>query len=84
MDNFTLEELQQMIVEQDSDTVLVSAEWVHINASNEGVYYAVDTDGDAGHIYVHDLGANGFSLNITCLVNATDVVTEYPPAYQDE
>lgn len=80
MDNFTLEELQAMIVEAGENQTLVSAEWEHQNASGEGVYYAVDTDGDAGHIYVTDRGAEGFTINVDSLVTAADVVTEYPPA----
>lgn len=79
MDNFTLEELQAMIVEAGENQTLVSAEWVDVNASNEGVYYAVDTDGDAGHVYITDRGADGFTINVASLVTANDVVTEYPP-----
>lgn len=79
MDNFTLEELNAMVVEAGESQTIVEANWVGLNASNEGVYYATDTDGDAGHIYVMDRGSEGFTINVASLVAAADVVTEYPP-----
>ena len=78
MDNFTLAELQEMVDELNTGTTLVSAVYVHTNASNEGVYDGTDTDGDNGHIYVTDRGSEGFSININSLITAADVVNEYP------
>ena len=85
MDNFTLAELQAMIdAIADSNTTLVTAEYIHTNASDQAVYDATDTDGDSGHIYVNDLGSNGFSIWIQSLVPAADVVNEYPTYGENE
>lgn len=80
MDNFTLEELNAMVVEAGETQVIVEANWIGLNASNEGVYYATDTDGDAGHIYITDRGSEGFTINVASLITANDVITDYVPA----
>ena len=80
MDNFTLEELNAMVVESGETQVIVEANWIGLNASNEGVYYATDTDGDAGHIYITDRGSEGFTINVASLITANDVITDYVPA----
>ena len=76
MDNITLEELNAMVVEAGETQTIVEANWVGLNASNEGVYYATDTDGDAGHIYVMDRDGE-YVINVASLVTANDVVTEW-------
>ena len=84
MDNFTLEELNAMVVEAGETKVIVEANWIGLNASNEGVYYATDTDGDAGHIYITDRASEGFTINVASLVTANDVITDYIPASELE
>ena len=84
MDNFTLEELNAMVVESGETQVIVEANWIGLNASNEGVYYATDTDGDAGHIYITDRASEGFTINVASLVTANDVITDYIPASELE
>ena len=84
MDNFTLEELNAMVVEAGETQVIVQANWIGLNASNEGVYYATDTDGDAGHIYITDRASEGFTINVASLVTANDVITDYIPASELE
>ena len=78
MDNFTLAELQEMVDNLSTGTILASAVYVHMNASGEGVYDATDTDGDNGHVYITDRGASGFTININSLITAEDVVHTYP------
>ena len=84
MDNFTLEELNAMVVEAGETQVIVEANWIGLNASNEGVYYATDTDGDAGHIYITDRASEEFTINVASLVTANDVITDYIPASELE
>lgn len=84
MDNFTLEELNAMVVEAGETQVIVEANWIGLNASNEGVYYATDADGDAGHIYITDRASEGFTINVASLVTANDVITDYVPASELE
>ena len=84
MDNFTLEELNAMVVEAGETQVIVEANWIGLNASNEGVYYATDADGDAGHIYITDRASEGFTINVASLVTANDVITDYIPASELE
>ncbi len=84
MDNFTLAELQTMVDDLNTGTTLVSAVYVHMNASGEGVYDATDTDGDSGHVYITDRGADGFTININSLITANDVVNTYPTYVQNE
>ena len=79
MDNFTLEELNAMVVEAGETQVIVEANWIGLNASNEGVYYATDTDGDAGHIYVN-LVDREYVINVASLITANDVISDYVPA----
>lgn len=79
MDNFTLEELNAMVVEAGETQVIVEANWIGLNASNEGVYYATDTDGDAGHIYIN-LRDREYVINVASLITANDVITDYVPA----
>tara|TARA_B110000977_G_scaffold127105_1_gene162444 strand:+ start:381 stop:644 length:264 start_codon:yes stop_codon:yes gene_type:complete len=79
MDNFTLEELNAMVVEAGETQVIVQANWIGLNASNEGVYYATDTDGDAGHIYIN-LHDGEYVINVASLITANDVITDYVPA----
>lgn len=84
MDNFTLAELQAMVDDLNTGTTLVSAVYVHTNASNEAVYDATDTDGDNGHVYVTDRGADGFVININSLIASADVVHTYPTYGENE
>ena len=84
MDNFTLAELQTMVDDLNTGTTLVSAVYIHTNASNEAVYDAVDTDGDNGHVYITDRGASGFTININSLITAEDVVHTYPTYGENE
>jgi len=79
MDNFTLEELNAMVIEAGESQVIVEANWIGYNASNEGVYYATDTDGDAGHIYIN-MRYGEHVINVNSLVTANDVITDYTPA----
>lgn len=79
MDNFTLEELNAMVVEAGESQIIVEANWVGVNASDEGVYYATDADGDAGHVYIN-LRDGEYVINVASLITANDVVTEYTPA----
>jgi hypothetical protein len=79
MDNFTLEELNAMVVEAGESQTIVEANWIGLNASNEGVYYATDADGDAGHIYIN-LRDGDYVINVASLVTANDVIHDYIPA----
>lgn len=84
MDNFTLAELQTMVDDLNTGTILVSAVYIHTNASNEAVYDAVDTDGDEGHVYITDHGSDGFTIKIDSLIPEADVVHEYPTYGENE
>ena len=84
MDNFTLAELNAMVVEAGETPVIVEAHWIGLNAPNDGVYYATDTDGDAGHIYITDRASEGFTINVASLITANDVITDYIPASELE
>jgi len=55
VDNFTLEEINQMLVDAGESVQATSARFIQINASNEGQYEVTYGEGLTNHIFVYIL-----------------------------